>query len=173
MRFLPLFQFDTRLLSSKHPILFSTLHVERNGQKWKTYFSAPLNAKKKHQLEHKNQIRKWRYLECWVLEYERLYLILGFEHMKVKGYLNFNKNIENVENFCLPLTGYLNTKLSFPNSIFVLMTSWKCVPHIYFTFPQDFCTPLFRNNLIYFFIINECMYNKLSACGRAKNTQLP
>ena len=32
MTFLPLFQFDTRLLTSKHPNPFSTKLVERNGE---------------------------------------------------------------------------------------------------------------------------------------------
>jgi len=59
------------------------------------------NAKNEHQLEHKNQVRNWRYLECGVFEYERLYLILGFEHINVKGYLNFNKNIEKKNLFNL------------------------------------------------------------------------
>jgi len=40
---------------------------------------------------------------------------------KSNGYLNLKKN-ENFEIF-LHLTGYLNTKNSFPNSMFVLMTS--------------------------------------------------
>ena len=44
MRVLPFFQFDTKLLTSKHPKLFSTLLVERNGAVWKSCFSAPQNA---------------------------------------------------------------------------------------------------------------------------------
>jgi len=52
-------------------------------------FSAPQNSKNKNQLEHKNHVSNLHYLECWVLEYERLYLILGVEHIKVKGVPQF------------------------------------------------------------------------------------
>jgi len=47
------------------------------------------------------------------------------------------KNNENLEIFCLHVTGYANTKKSIPNCMFVLMISWKCAHHIYFTFLQD------------------------------------
>jgi len=40
--------------------------------------------------------------------------------------------------FCLHLTGYLNTKKSFPISIFVVMASEKYEVHKYFTFLQEF-----------------------------------
>ena len=84
MRFLLFFQFDTRLLTSKHPKLFSTLFVELNGVLWKSCFSGPQNAKNEYQLKYKNQVSNWRFLECWVLEYERLNLSLAGEHIKVK-----------------------------------------------------------------------------------------
>ena len=41
----PLFHFDIQLLTSKHPKLFCTYLVERNGDMWKTWFSASQNAK--------------------------------------------------------------------------------------------------------------------------------
>jgi len=47
MNFLNLFQFLSRLLTSKHPKLLSTYVVVRNGAMCKTCFSAPQNAKKK------------------------------------------------------------------------------------------------------------------------------
>ena len=58
MLFLNLFQFLTRLITSKHLELFSTYLVGRNGTMWKTCFSATLNAKKEIPLKHKNQVRK-------------------------------------------------------------------------------------------------------------------
>ena len=40
-------------------------------------------------------------------------------------------------NFFIHVTGYVNTKKSNPNCMFVQMISWKCVHHIYFTFPKN------------------------------------
>jgi len=40
-------------------------------------------------------------------------------------------NNGNFEIFCLQLTGYLNTKKSFPISVFVLINSGKCEIRIY------------------------------------------
>jgi len=76
MMVLPLFHFDTRLLTSKHAKVFSTYLVAWNGATWKSWFSARQNAENEHQQKHKNQVRNWRFLECWVLGYERLYLSL-------------------------------------------------------------------------------------------------
>ena len=53
--FLTLFQFLTRLLSSKHLKLYNTYLVGRNGTMWKTCFSGPKNAKKENQLKHKTK----------------------------------------------------------------------------------------------------------------------
>ena len=49
---------------------------------------------------------------------------------KPTGCLNFNINKENLENFCVQLTGYLNTKKSFSISLFVLITSGN-VSYVY------------------------------------------
>ena len=62
--FLTLFQFLTRLLTSKHLKLFSTYLVGRNGTMWNTCFSAPQNAKKENQLKHKNQVRNRLLIDC-------------------------------------------------------------------------------------------------------------
>ena len=91
MRYLPLYQLDTQLRTSKPPKIFSTYLVERNGDMWKTWFSASQNAKNEHQMEHKNQVHNRRYLESWALECEILYSILCVEHIKVNGSSNFNK----------------------------------------------------------------------------------
>ena len=88
-RFYSLFQLDTRLLNYKQPKKVSKKILERIGNILKTCFSAPQNAKNEHQTKHKNQVGNLRFLGCWVLVYERLYLSLGGEHIKVKGYLNF------------------------------------------------------------------------------------
>jgi len=40
--------------------------------------------------------------------------------------------------FCLHVNGYLNTTMSFPICMFVVMASGKCDLHIHFTFLQEF-----------------------------------
>ena len=55
---------------------------------------------------------------------------------KTNVYINFNKINVNLKFFCLHVTGYSNTKESFPSCMFVVMASGKCEPHTYFTFLQ-------------------------------------
>jgi len=62
---------------------------------------------------------------------------LGVSTKKSNGYLNFIKNIEFIELFCLHVNGYLNKKKSFPVIMFILMTSGKCDFQIYFIFLQE------------------------------------
>jgi len=64
MKYLPLFQFDTLLLFSKYPKLFSTLLLRRNEAVWNMCCSAAQNAKKEFQLKIKNKDWKWLFLEC-------------------------------------------------------------------------------------------------------------
>ena len=59
---------------------------------------------------------------------------------KTNVYINLNKINVNFEIFCLPVTGYLNTKESFPFCMFVVMASEKCEFHTYFTFLQRILT---------------------------------
>jgi len=56
MIFFNLFQFLTRFLTSKYLKIFNTYLVERNGTLWKTFLSAPQNAKKEKQLKNKNAV---------------------------------------------------------------------------------------------------------------------
>ena len=60
----------------------------------------------------------------------------------------------NFEIFCLHVTGYSNTKESFPSCMFVVMASEKCEPHIYFTFLQRILTSTHMKNFNIFCIIN-------------------
>jgi len=53
-------------------------------------------------------------------------------------HINFNKNYENLEIYCLQVTGYLNKKKSFPICMFVVMALGKSDLHIHFTFLQEF-----------------------------------
>jgi len=61
--FLTLYQSFTRLLTSNHLKLISTQHVGRNGEMWKTCFSAPQNARKENKLKHKNQVRNSLFID--------------------------------------------------------------------------------------------------------------
>ena len=67
----------------------------------------------------------------------RVILPLRYEHITVKHLHYFKRSNENLEIFCLHVTGYVNTKKSIPNCIFLLMISWNCAHHIYFSFLQD------------------------------------
>jgi len=55
--FFTLYHFFTRLLTHKYLKLFSTYLVGRNGTMWITCFTAPQNANKENQMQHKNQER--------------------------------------------------------------------------------------------------------------------
>jgi len=50
-------------MTSKYLKLFNTYLVERNGALWKTFFSAPQNAKKEKQLEHKNEVHNGMFID--------------------------------------------------------------------------------------------------------------
>ena len=76
-------------------------------------------------------MRKGVSIDSYVFEYEGLYLSLRGEHLKVKRLVEFQKNIENLEIFCFNLSGYLNTKKSFPICMFVVKASGKCELYIY------------------------------------------
>ena len=56
----------------------------RHGQCEKRAFKL-LKMRKKNQLKHKNQERKTRIIDSYVLEYERLYLSLRGDHIKDKS----------------------------------------------------------------------------------------
>jgi len=75
----------------------------------------------------------------------------------------------NFEIFCFHVTGYLNTKKSFPICMFVVMASEKCELHIYFTFLQELYPLSIRKNLIFFRIIYAAMSNiHISALDNVK-----
>ena len=107
---------------------------------WKTCFSASQNAKNESQLKHKNQVRNRHLVDSLVFEYERLYCHYVVSTWKTNVYINFNKINVNFEIFCSPVTGYLNTKQSFPICMFVVMASEKCELHTYFNFSQRILT---------------------------------
>ena len=138
MFFFILFQFLTRLLSSKHLRLFSTYLVGRNGTMWKTCYSAPQNGKNKISWNIKtNCVTNFLLTvrSSSMRGYTCHYVVSTW---KTNVYINFNKNNEKFVIFCLQITGYLNTRKSFPICMFVVMASGKCDLHIHFTFLQEF-----------------------------------
>jgi len=62
----------------------------------------------------------------------------GVSIQKTNVYININKNNENLKFFCLHVTGYLNTKWSFPFCMFVVVASGKCELDIHFTLLREF-----------------------------------
>ena len=131
MTFLTSFLSDTRLLTSKHLKLISTYVVERNEAMSRTCFSEPQNAKKEHQLKHKNQVRNWCLIELGIRVWKIILVIRDWAKISQTITVIWIKIYIEFENICLHVTGYLNTKKSFPISMFVLMTSGKCDFHIY------------------------------------------
>ena len=65
----------------------------------------------------------------------------------------------NFEIFCLHVTGYLNTKKSFPICMFVVMASEKCELHTCFTILHEILTSTHMKNLIFFCIVYVAMSN--------------
>ena len=84
MMFLPLIQNASRLLSSKHPKLFSAYLVKQNGAMRKSCFSARQNAENEHPLKLKDQVLNWRFLKRRLPECDSLYFSLGGKPLKVK-----------------------------------------------------------------------------------------
>ena len=99
-------------------------------------FSAHQNPKKKENtLKNKNQVHNSLFIELGLREWMIILVITRWAHNSQT--FTLKKYNENLEIFCLQVTGYVNAKKSIPNCIFVLMMSWKCAHHIYFTFLQD------------------------------------
>ena len=65
----------------------------------------------------------------------------------------------NFEIFCLHLTGYSNTKESFPSCMFVVMASGKCELHTYFNFLQRILTSTHMKKFNNFCIIYVAISN--------------
>jgi len=77
------------------------------------------------------------------------------EHIKDKRTLISIKINVKFEIICLHVTGYSNTKESFPSCMFDVMASGKCELHAYFTFLQRILTSThMKNNNI--FLHNIC-----------------
>ena len=118
-----------------------TLQYIPRGANWNDVKNVLFSSSKcetKNQLKHKNQVRNRLFIASKVLEYEGLYLSLRGQHINKNVYINFNKNNENLEIFCLQVTGYLKTRKSLPICMFVVLASGKCDLHIHFTILQEF-----------------------------------
>ena len=121
---------------------------------WKTCFSASQNAKNESQPKHKNQVEQTFYWQLG-LRVWRIILDITWGAHKRNVYINFNKINVNFEIFCLQLTGYSNTKESFPICMFVVMASGKCELHTYYTFLQWILTST-RMKKFNIFLHNIC-----------------
>ena len=129
--FFILFQFLTRLLTSKHLKLLSTYLVGQNGSMWKTCFLAPQNAKKENQLKHKNQVHNRLFWQLGLREWRIILVITRWAHNS-QTFLLIKKNNENCEILCLHVTGYVNTKNSISNYMFCTNDLLKmCASYIF------------------------------------------
>ena len=149
MLFLTSFQFLTQLLTTKDLKPFSTHLVVRNGTMWKRAFQLLKMRKKEISWNIKtkcvtNFILTVR--SSSILEYTCHYVV---STEKTNVYINFNKNNENLKIF-LQVPGYLNTRKSFPISMFVQMISGKCDSYI-FHFSTRFLTSSYRKKFKNFF----------------------
>jgi len=89
----------------------------------KTCFSAPQNAKKENKLKQKTKCVTGFLLTVRSSSMEDYTCHHVVSTKKTTVYINFNKNNENLEIFCLNVTVYLNTKKSFLICMFVVMAS--------------------------------------------------
>ena len=125
-RYFTLFQFVTRLLTSKHLKHSSTYLVGQNTVKWKTCFSAPQNAKKEHQLKHKNRVRNWRFIELGLRVWKIMLVISKWTKKKKSNvYLHFNENIENLKGFNFTLNRVFKHKGVVSNELVCTNEPWK------------------------------------------------
>ena len=107
-------------------------------------------CEKKNQLKHKNQVRNRFILTVSSSSMNDNTCHYVVSTLKTIVYINFIKNNENFEIFCLNVTAYLNTSKSFLIGMFVVLASGKCDLHIHFTFLQEFSPPHIRKDLIFF-----------------------
>jgi hypothetical protein len=136
MLFLILFQFLTRLLTSKHLKLFSTYFVVRNGQMWKTCFQI-LKMRKK---EISWNIKTNCVIDLMLTSLRVYRIILDITRWahKRQTFTLISIKIMRIWNFFLRINGYLNTRNSFPICMFAFMAPRKCDLHIHITFLQEF-----------------------------------
>ena len=130
---------------------------------WKTCFSASQNTKNESLLKHKNQVRNRLYWQLGLRVWRIILDITWWEHKRQTFTFISLKLIWILKYFCLHVTGYLNTKDSFPKCMFVVMASGKCELHTYFTFLQRILTSTHKN-LIFFCIIYVAMPNIHFSC---------
>ena len=138
------FQFLTRFLTSKYKKLFSTYLVGRNGAMWKTCFSAPQNAKKKICWNIKTKSIKVCYWHLGLREWRIILVITRWAH-NIQTFTLISKINENWE-IIVPRNRVFKHNEVDSKLHVLLIISWKCAHHIYFTFLQDIYPPHIRNN---------------------------
>ena len=121
---------------------------------WKTWFSASQNAKKETQLKHKN-ICVTDFYRRLVLRVWRIILVITSWAHKRETFTLISIKLMWILKIFLHLTGYLNTKESFPICMFVVMVSGKCELHTYITFLQRILTSTHRKKFN-IFLHNIC-----------------
>ena len=135
--FLTLFQFLTRLLTSKNLKLFCTylvgemercekrafqlLKMRKNDISWN------IKTKCVTDIYWQLHLRVWRiifFITCWAHK-RQIFALISIIIMRIWK-------------FFLQVTEYLNIRESCPIYMFVVMSSVKCDLHLHFTFLQEF-----------------------------------
>ena len=137
--FLTLFQFLTPLPTTEHLKLFSTYLVGQNGAMWKTCFELLKMRKNKISWNIKTKCITDFFWQLGLREWRIILVITRWAHNSQTFILISKKNNENLEIF-LHWNGYVNTKKSFPNCMFVLVISWKICESYIFHFFTSFLT---------------------------------
>jgi len=89
----------------------------------------------------------------------RIILVITLGAHKRQTFMLISIKLMWILKLFLHVTGYSNTKESFPICMFVVMASGKYELHTYFFFLQRILTPTQMKNLIFFWIIYVAMSN--------------
>ena len=87
---------------------------------WKTCLSAPLNAKKWHQLKHKNEVRNWYFCGLVLRLWKIILVISGWAHKRQTVTQILLK--KKIWKFLFTFNRLFKHKEFVSNSMFVLMT---------------------------------------------------
>ena len=159
MKIFTLFQFLTRVLNSNHFNLISSYLVGRNEEMWNRAFQLLKMQKMKVSWNIKTKCVTDFFWQLGLRVWRIILVITWWAHKRQTFILNSKKLMWFLKFFFLHVTGYLNTKETFPICVFVVMASGKCELHTYYTFLQRILISTHIKILIFFCIIYVRMSN--------------
>jgi len=116
---------------------------------WISWFSAPQNAKKGHQLKHKNQEDNCSFIELGIRVWKIIIIIRGCAQ-KSQTFTLISIKIETIENLLFTRNRVFKHKEVVSIQHVCTNDLEKCDFHIYFTFLQELEQPHIGNNSIFF-----------------------